>query len=330
MTVEVSDLHKSYGRVRAARGISFNVSAGAFFAFLGVNGAGKSTTIKCLTTLLKPDSGRLVVAGHEVTRQDEAVRQNIGVVFQSPLLDLRLTVRENLDLRAALHRLSRPDWARRLDELSALLDLDGFMDRAYGRLSGGQQRRADMARALLHRPKVLFLDEPTASLDPYSREQVWEAIDQVRQGQETTIFLTTHYMAETERADQVCIIDQGQIVAQGTPAELRRRHSSSRLSVRLWRRGVARQRLASVGRQLPTSFKPAEPLWLPVDSFREARRLLDLLDEEVVDFELQHGSMDDVFLNLTGHSDGPIGSGTESLLARRRGWKPAPAVVEAH
>ncbi|MDR1078237.1 MAG: ABC transporter ATP-binding protein [Propionibacteriaceae bacterium] len=325
MTVEVSDLHKSYGRVRAANGISFTVSAGAFFAFLGVNGAGKSTTIKCLTTLLRPDSGRLTVAGHEVGRQDEAVRQAIGVVFQAPLLDPRLTVRENLALRAALHRLDRTAWRRRLTELSALLDLDSFLDRAYGRLSGGQQRRADMARALLHRPKVLFLDEPTAALDPYSREQVWEAIDHVRQGQETTIFLTTHYMAETERADQVCIIDQGQIVAEGTPAELRRRHSSSRLSVHLWRRAVARQRLASVGRQLPTHFSRSNTLRLAVESYSEVRRLLDLLGEEVVDFELQHGSMDDVFLNLTGHSDGGPDLGAEPT---RRRWDAGAALAE--
>jgi multidrug/hemolysin transport system ATP-binding protein len=184
--------------------------------------------------------------------------------------------------------------------------LSDFFDRPYGQLSGGQRRRADLARALLHQPQVIFLDEPTSALDPHSREQVWQAITEIRQCQDTTVVLTTHYLAETERADQVCIIDQGLIVAQGSPVELRQQHSQSQLTIRLWRRAVAQQRLADSGWQLPASYRASQPATFLVSSAAEAKALLNRLGDEVIDFEFRHGSMDDVFLKLTGRGQASL------------------------
>ncbi|MDR1449834.1 MAG: ABC transporter ATP-binding protein [Propionibacteriaceae bacterium] len=302
MIIEVNGLRKSYGPVEAVRGIDLAVERGSFFAFLGLNGAGKSTTINCLTTLLEADFGEVEIAGGRLGHDDEAIRQAIGVVFQAPLLDPLLTVRENLALRARFHRQSKDDFTDRLTGLSRLLSLDDVLDRRYGKLSGGQRRRADIARALLHKPEILFLDEPTAGLDPHGRAQVWQAVMDIRNSQGMTVFLTTHYMAETEQADQVSIIDAGQIVAQGTPADLRQRHSASRLTVRLWRRAAARARLAEVGRQVPLGYVAQEPLVFDVASATEARAILGALGDEVMDFEFRHGSMDDVFLSLTEHA----------------------------
>ncbi|MDR0416891.1 MAG: ABC transporter ATP-binding protein [Propionibacteriaceae bacterium] len=301
MVISVRNLHKSYGSVRAVRGIDFDVVKGEFFGFLGVNGAGKSTTINCLTTLLRADSGEVEIAGYRLGRDDEAIRNSIGVVFQPPLLDPLLTVQESLALRSHFHGQTRAAFTRRLGELTELLNLGDILKRRYGKLSGGQRRRSDIARALLHRPDILFLDEPTAGLDPHGRAQVWKAITDVRDSQGMTVFLTTHYMAETEQADAVCIIHDGLIVAQGTPADLRRDHSVARLTVRLWRRAVARRRLAEVGREWPDDFSPSEPLTLSVSSSSEAKALLDALGDEVMDFEFRHGSMDDVFLAVTQH-----------------------------
>ncbi|MDR1807576.1 MAG: ABC transporter ATP-binding protein [Propionibacteriaceae bacterium] len=297
--IKVENLWKSYKDVQAVRGIDFTVHEGEFFAFLGVNGAGKSTTINCLTTLLKPDAGDIAVAGYRLGAEDQAIRDAIGVVFQRPLLDLLLTVRENLALRGEFHGLVGPAFEARVGELVDLLDLGEFIDRRYGQLSGGQQRRADIARALLHNPHLLFLDEPTAGLDPHSREQVWDAIGDVRQTQGMTVFLTTHYMEETERADEVSIIDAGQIVAAGTPADLRERYSRSQLTLTLSRRPGLKARLTELRRLPPPGWNPDRPLVLNVSDAESAKDLLAELDPWVEDFEFRHGSMDDVFLTVT-------------------------------
>ncbi|MDR1265048.1 MAG: ABC transporter ATP-binding protein [Propionibacteriaceae bacterium] len=299
--IAVKGLWKSYRDVQAVQGIDFTVVEGQFFAFLGVNGAGKSTTINCMTTLLRPDAGSIAVGGFQLGRDDQSIRDAIGVVFQRPLLDLALSVRENLELRGEFHSLVGPAFHHRVEQLTALLGLEEFVDRRYGKLSGGQQRRADIARALLHSPKVLFLDEPTAGLDPHSREQVWQAITDIRQTQGMTVFLTTHYMEETERADQVAIIQDGRIIAHGPPDELRQRHSRSQLNLRLsWRPGL-KERLRQLD-QLPVpGWNPDQPLDLDLDSTDQAKRTLAALWDWVVDFEFRHGSMDDVFLNLTDH-----------------------------
>ncbi|MCL2482560.1 MAG: ABC transporter ATP-binding protein [Propionibacteriaceae bacterium] len=303
MAIQIRDLRKSYGHVQAVKGISLDVPEGDFFAFLGVNGAGKSTTISCLTTLLRPTSGKARVAGHTLGKDDDAIRRTIGVVFQAALLDPRLSVRENLVLRARLHKIPRQRSAARIDELIGLLGMRTFMDRQYRHLSGGQKRRADIARALIHQPSILFLDEPTAGLDPYGREQVWKAITDVRNHEGMTVFLTTHYMEETERSDMVCVIDKGQIVVQGTPAQLRRQYSHSELSVRLIdeQEGMGRLLRLFPDGKLEVPLTPSEPWRLPVQSTDHVKWILPFLWDQVEDLEFRHGSMDDVFLEVTGH-----------------------------
>lgn len=296
MGVVVRHLSKSYGKHIAVQDVSFEVPSGSLFAFLGTNGAGKSTTIGCLTTVLKADAGEVEIDDLRLGRDDTEIRRRIGVVFQDSLLDPLLTARENLDTRAVMYHLSAAERRARIDDLADLLDVREFLDRRYGGLSGGQKRRVDIARALIHRPSVVFLDEPTAGLDPQSRDHVWSAIRQLRQLQGTTVFLTTHYMEETEAADAVCIIDRARIVAQGTPAELRRQHSSSVLSMRFTSDHTAEEFLS--GRKVEFG-KDRDLFAVNVQSSDEARILLQEAGESVIDFEFRHGTMDDVFLTLT-------------------------------
>lgn len=278
--VSVEGLTKRYRDVVAVDDVSFEVDAGSVFAFLGTNGAGKSTTIGCLTTLVNPTAGRLTVAGHDVSKEPDAVRRALGVVFQESILDPALTVRENLSVRAQAYLGSRAAIRDRIKQLCSLVELEEFIDRRYGRLSGGQRRRADIARALLHDPRIVFLDEPTAGLDPASRRVVWNTIHQLRERTGLTVFLTTHYMEETEEADQVTIIDHGRIIASGTPAALRAKHSTSVLTL--------------------TTNAGTEQIAVP--DATAARRLLAEHGDAVVDFEFRHERMDDVFLSLTGRN----------------------------
>lgn len=293
MVIHVRDLRVSYGNVDAVKGIGFDVAPGTLFALLGANGAGKSTTIGCLTTTVLPTAGTVTVGGDDVVTTKAAVRRRVGVVFQDALLDPILKVRENLRSRAALYGIPAATVRTRIDELSGLLGLGEFIDRRYGTLSGGQQRRADIARALLHDPAILFLDEPTAGLDPHSREQIWATIDALRARRGMTVFLTTHYMEETERADDVRIMDHGRIVASGTPAELRARYSSSILTLRgdlaVLRAEVAAAGLAATEQQ--------GDLLVEVESAEQARAVLRTSSAR--DFEMRHGTMDDVFLAVT-------------------------------
>ncbi|MBU4464702.1 MAG: ABC transporter ATP-binding protein [Actinobacteria bacterium] len=298
MAIEVQGLIKSYRSVRAVDDISFTVSDGSVFAFLGSNGAGKSTTIACLTTVRGFDADTVMVAGHDVRSAGDDVRRRIGVVFQESLLDPGLTARENLRLRATLAGLDARRARTRIAELSALIELDEFLDRAYLRLSGGQRRRVDIARALLHEPDILFLDEPTAGLDPASRAAVWRTVQTLRQERGLTVFLTTHYMEETEEADRVCIIDRGRIVADDTPTSLRSTYSRSILSVTT---ADADALTAIAARHGATTQRDGAIVLVPVPDADVARRILADHGGDVLDFEFRHGRMDDVFLALTGH-----------------------------
>lgn len=297
MAIEVDGLVKSYRAVRAVDQVSFTVPDGQLFAFLGANGAGKSTTIGCLTTLLRADAGTMRVAGRDVRSEAEEVRAAIGVVFQNALMDDALSVRENLRLRATLSRVPRSGFAARLRDLSVLIELDDVLDRPYGRLSGGQRRRADIARALLHEPAILFLDEPTAGLDPASRVAVWSAIGRLRREHGLTVFLTTHYMEETEETDNVCIIDAGRIVAQGTPSRLRSEFSRSILTVTA---DDQAQVLHAVAGSAAEATVDGDVVRIAVGDAGEARHILTALGDVVRDFEFRHGRMDDVFLAVTG------------------------------
>ncbi|WP_169581424.1 MULTISPECIES: ABC transporter ATP-binding protein [Microbacterium] len=297
MAIRVEGLTKRFRTTTAVNDLTFSVPEASVFAFLGANGAGKSTTINCLTSVLAFDAGTVRVADHDVVTQGERVRERIGVVFQDSVLDPMLTVRENLRLRATLAKVPRARADRRIAHLAELIEVDTFLDRRYGALSGGQRRRVDIARALVHEPAILFLDEPTAGLDPRSRALLWRTVHGLRRETGLTVFLTTHYMEETEEADRVCIIDRGEIVADGTPAALRAEHSHSILTVTTSDvAGLAR--LASIhGGEVAVD---GDVVVIAVPDAAAAQGLLATHGDKVRDFEFRHGRMDDVFLALTG------------------------------
>ena len=297
--ISVRGLTKKYGATTAVDDLSFDVQAGTVFAFLGTNGAGKSTTISCLTTVIPFNAGEASVNGDDVRTAGGAVRRNIGVVFQDSVLDPLLTGRENLRTRARFYSADTGANEARITELSALIGLDEFVDRPYGTYSGGQRRRVDIARALLHSPSILFLDEPTAGLDPASRALVWSTIRELRDRHGLTVFLTTHYMEETEEADRVCIIERGRIIADGTPAQLRARHSSSILSITTNNRPALLALAAEEGAGVRDE-DDGGVVRLVAGDAAAARRILNRHGDHVLDFEFRHGTMDDVFLALTG------------------------------
>lgn len=299
MAIEVRGLTRRYREKVAVDDISFSVDDGGVFAFVGTNGAGKSTTIGCLTTVLPFDAGDVRVKGFDVHREGERVRQTIGVVFQESLLDPMLTVRENLRLRGRLSRVDAASLDARIAELSGLIGLEEFLERRYGALSGGQRRRVDIARALLQEPAVLFLDEPTAGLDPASRALVWRTLHELSSRGDLTIFLTTHYLEETEEAARVCVIDDGRIIADDTPARLRAMYSRSILTVTT---ADPESLIASARAAGADPVRDAERVVIGVAGADDARMLLAAHGDHVRDFEFRHGRMDDVFLALTGRS----------------------------
>lgn len=289
--IEIRDLCKSFGTVRAVDGLSFRVKAGELFAFLGVNGAGKSTTISILSGQLKKDAGEVAVFGHDPAREKAAIARRIGVVFQTSALDQMLTVRDNLRSRAALYGITGEAFVKRLAELSELLSFTDLLDRALGRLSGGQRRRIDVARALLHSPDLLILDEPTTGLDPQTRRQLWNVVNDLRKKTGMTVFLTTHYMEEAADADYIVILDSGRIAAEGTPLELKNRYAGDYLTVY----GDA---------ELPDFGYPVEKIRdavrITLPDTGAATELILSHPELFRDYEITKGKMDDVFLSVTG------------------------------
>lgn len=295
MSIRVESLTKSFGSLRAVDNLSFEVESGSVFAFLGTNGAGKTTTISCLTTLLQADSGEIELNGLTVGKDDRQIRSQIGVVFQDSILDPLLTVGENLKTKAAFYEVEGAE--KRIAYLAELIDIGEFIHRRYGLLSGGQKRRADIARALLHSPALLFLDEPTAGLDPQSRENVWNTVHQLRTELGLTLFLTTHYMEETENANRVLVIDHGRAIAEGSPAELRSKYSSTTLTVIAKQPADVAADAKAMG--LKCELNDAGVAKINAKDSLQALELLKSLGSAVEDFELRHGNMDDVFLNLT-------------------------------
>ena len=294
--IEVKNLIKNYKVVEAVRDISFNVEEGSFFAFLGVNGAGKSTTINILCTVLEKTSGSVVIGGNDLDREPFKIKELIGIVFQGSVLDKQLTVRENLTSRAAYYGLSKAETKERIAQLSATFELNEILNRRYERLSGGQKRRVDIARALLNRPKLLFLDEPTTGLDPATRSKVWEIIHKLRREYGLTVFLTTHYMEETALCDKVVIIDAGRIAAAGTPHELKQQFAGNRL---LWYTPQT-ERSDELLRTNGLTFEYHLDCYrVPMESSEQATALLKRCGE-ITDYEFIKGNMDDVFLAVTG------------------------------
>ena len=291
--ITVNNLVKDYKEHRAVKGISFEVKEGELFAFLGENGAGKSTTINILSTILKKTSGEVKVFDNKLGEDDDRIRSLIGIVFQNSVLDNKLTVKENLYTRGSYYGLSKKQTDERLAEFRESFELDEIWNRRYDKLSGGQRRRVDIARALIHDPRILFLDEPTTGLDPKSRKIVWDHIDYLRREKKMTIFLTTHYMEETKDADNVVILDKGEIIARGTPAELKTGYASSRL---VWYTQESEENSVIL-----------QGMDYTYDSdhynVKFKNSITDLLYQyknKITDFEIIKGSMDDVFLNLTG------------------------------
>lgn len=295
--IEVTGLSKSFGSVDAVKGIDFYVEAGKLFAFLGPNGAGKSTTIDMLCTLLRPDAGRVLIDGHLLGREDDEIRRKIGVVFQDSVLDPLLSVRENLLVRARLYGSDRQDYEANVRRAIETAGVEPFLNRRYGKLSGGQRRRTDIARALVNTPQILFLDEPTTGLDPQTKKNVWETIRALQKENNMTVFLTTHYMEEAAGADYIMIIDNGEIVARGTPDALREQYSSDLLRLRASDRAALQTRLTELGIAYTCTNGICN---VPLPGTMAAIRILNSVEPYIESFEVQHGTMDDVFLNITG------------------------------
>ena len=291
--IDIEHLNKSFGSVKAVQDLSFHVKQGELFAFLGVNGAGKSTTISIICGQLGKDSGRVEVCGKDIDHGLEHITRRLGVVFQNSVLDMALTVTDNLRSRAALYGITGKDFRKRVGELAELLDFGDLMNRTVGKLSGGQRRRIDIARALLHAPDILILDEPTTGLDPQTRRLLWDVVQQLRRGENMTVFLTTHYMEEAADADYVVILDSGRIAAEGTPLALKNAYTGDFITLY----GVDDAQADSLG--LPYE-KLREAVRVQVPDTAAATSLIVAHPEIFRDYEITKGRMDDVFLAVTG------------------------------
>lgn len=291
--IEIKGLNKSFGEVHAVRDLSFHVDAGALFAFLGVNGAGKSTTISILCGQLRKDSGTVIVCGKDTDADMGDISRMLGVVFQDSVLDKALTVQDNLQSRAALYGIKGQAFRKRLEELANLLDFGDLLGRTVGKLSGGQRRRIDIARALLHQPRILILDEPTTGLDPQTRKLLWDVVQKLRREAHMTVFLTTHYMEEAADADYVIILDSGAIAAQGTPLELKNQYTGDFITL-YGLDDAQKQTLGLPYEQLRDAIRVSVP------NTAAATRLITAHPALFTDYEITKGKMDDVFLAVTG------------------------------
>lgn len=291
--IQIDHLNKSFGEVKAVQDLSFRVKRGELFAFLGVNGAGKSTTISILCGQLPRDGGSVTVCGKNIDSSLDEIKTRIGVVFQNSVLDSALSVYDNLRFRAALYGITGERFKERLNELSELLSFKDILNRIVGKLSGGQRRRIDIARALFHKPEILVLDEPTTGLDPQTRKLLWDVVTDLRKKENLTVFLTTHYMEEAADADYVVILDSGKISAEGTPLELKNNYTGDFVTLY----GLSEDDVKSLG--------------LPYETIRDAYRIAvpntAAATELIIrnpglfkDFEITKGKMDDVFLEVTG------------------------------
>lgn len=291
--IQISNLSKSFGKVKAVRDLSFSVDRGELFAFLGVNGAGKSTTINIICGQLSRDSGNIAIDNHDLDKDLDAIKSELGVVFQTSVLDPALSVYDNLESRAVLYGIKGAEFKKRLTKLAKILDFKDLLSRPVGKLSGGQRRRIDIARAIIHQPKILILDEPTTGLDPQTRKTLWSVIANLREYDHMTVFLTTHYMEEAAEADHVIIIDSGKIVAEGTPLELKNQYTGDYISIY----GITEQsikKLKLAYEKIPNGFR------LSVPDTKAATDLIIKHPDLFVDYEVAKGKMDDVFLAVTG------------------------------
>jgi len=275
-SIKIQNLTKKYGEYVAVDHISFQVQKGSLIGFLGVNGAGKTTVINMLSTLLKPDEGVVKICGYELGKEDTAIRKKIGIVYQQNCLDDLLSVQENLICRGVLHGISKKEARVQCDRLTEVLKLGEILKKKYKTLSGGQKRRCEIAAALMHTPEILFLDEPTTGLDPATRIDVWNIVEQLQREEKMTVFLTTHYMEEAAKADDIIIIDHGRIVTAGTPFELKEKYAKDKLKL----------------------FYKDRSVTLLVESTKQAIPIIQKHIDEIEGFEVVQGNMDDVFVNV--------------------------------
>lgn len=291
--IEISHLNKTFGEVKAVQDLSFQVRDGELFAFLGVNGAGKSTTINIMCGQLSKDTGSVYIGGTDLDTDPDSIKRSLGVVFQNSVLDKELSVRDNLQSRAALYGITGKDFKERLAELAKLLEFENLLKRTVGKLSGGQRRRVDIARALIHRPKILILDEPTTGLDPQTRNILWKVVGDLRKNEGMTVFLTTHYMEEAADADYVVILDSGKIVAEGTPLTLKNTYTGDFITIY----GIQESQIKEIGAPYE-AIRDAYRISVP--NTAEATKLILQYPELFKDYEITKGKMDDVFLAVTG------------------------------
>ena len=295
--IEVNGLKKSFNNIEAVKGIDFFVKKGQLFSFLGTNGAGKSTTIKILCTLLDKNDGDVFIDGFRLGNDDNEIRKHIGVVFQDSVLDDLLTVKENLMTRGRFYELTKEELNNKVDEVNKICELGEFINRPYGKLSGGQRRRADIARALINTPEILFLDEPTTGLDPKTKDSVWNMILKLQKEINMTIFLTTHYMEEASLSDYITIIDHGEVVAEGTPYALRDEYSKDKLRIK----PNNKESLIDILDSNVLDYKEDnDVIVIYLNDTLEAIEIINKIKDVISSFEVIHGSMNDVFLNITG------------------------------
>ena len=291
--IEINNLDKSFQDVHAVNDLSLRVKEGELFAFLGVNGAGKSTTISIMCGMLAKDGGKVFIDGKDVDKDMREITKELGVVFQNTVLDAKLSVKDNLTSRAALYGITGKEAKQRIAHLAELLEFKDILNRTFGKLSGGQKRRVDVARALLNNPKILILDEPTTGLDPEARKTLWSVVTSLRKNENMTVFLTTHYMEEAADADYVVILDSGKISAKGTPLELKNAYTGDFVTIY----NADESAVRALG--LPCE-NIRDAIRVAVKDTAQARDLILNNPQLFSDFEITKGKMDDVFLAVTG------------------------------
>ncbi|MDK2780992.1 MAG: type transport system ATP-binding protein [Archaeoglobi archaeon] len=319
--IEVEGLVKKFGDFEAVRGISFEVEKGEIFAFLGPNGAGKSTTVHILTTILKPTGGRAFVSGFDVLRNASEVRKRIGVVFQDPSVDRELTGYENMYIHGRIYGLKPMELREKIEKLLKFVELWDFRDKAVKNYSGGMQRRLEIARALLHEPEVLFLDEPTTGLDPQTRAKIWDYIQSIKEEKGMTIFLTTHYMEEAENlADRVAIMDHGRIIAEGTPESLKKLVGKDLIYLRLENPEKAEVLFEGLSENYSLLLDGRIKIEVS-NASEELPKIFDLARERnvrITEVSYHRPTLNDVFLHLTGREIRESGGNNLSLMVMRR------------
>ena len=315
--IEADSLKKYFGKVKAVDGVSLSVERGELFGFLGINGAGKSTTINMLCTLLVPTAGKARICGFDLAKEAEQIKRKIGIVYQNNCLDERLSVRENLLIWSSIYGMKGREQKARLSDVCDILDLADIIGRRYGKLSGGQKRRCEIAKALMHRPEILFLDEPTTGLDPATRKSVWETVEKLRKEMGMTVFLTTHYMEEAARATSIAIIDSGRLKETGTPFALKERYAMDKLYLipKAGKEDAVSNRLNE--KQISYR-KREERMIVEVENSMDALPLLEYLKEDIEGLEVIQGTMDDVFLQITGKNASEESTGENVLGGEER------------